>query len=98
MLLFFCSACSYFKSTLILVTLLYISFGLCGYLSFGPETNPIITLNLPKGQSVHALDVLNAIFFYSQEHRWILRLWSSRVCAWLSSSLIQVSGMHFTLF
>ncbi|ELT99255.1 hypothetical protein CAPTEDRAFT_221555 [Capitella teleta] len=42
----------YFKSTLVLVTSLYISFGLCGYLSFGPDTNQIITLNLPKGTSL----------------------------------------------
>ena len=28
---------------------LYILFGVCGYLSFGPETHSIITLNLPVG-------------------------------------------------
>ncbi|KAK3798097.1 hypothetical protein RRG08_034653 [Elysia crispata] len=39
----------YFVSTLIVVTSLYIAFGACGYLSFGPQTNQIITLNLPKG-------------------------------------------------
>ncbi|RUS78351.1 hypothetical protein EGW08_013902 [Elysia chlorotica] len=39
----------YFVSTLIVVTSLYITFGACGYLSFGPETDQIITLNLPKG-------------------------------------------------
>ncbi|GFO11588.1 proton-coupled amino acid transporter 1 [Plakobranchus ocellatus] len=39
----------YFVSTLVVVTSLYIAFGVCGYLSFGPETNQIITLNLPKG-------------------------------------------------
>ncbi|XP_041359455.1 amino acid transporter AVT3B-like isoform X2 [Gigantopelta aegis] len=42
----------YFISTMVLVTTLYITFGACGYLSFGPETNQIITLNLPNGQSV----------------------------------------------
>ncbi|XP_074650041.1 uncharacterized protein LOC141905165 [Tubulanus polymorphus] len=42
----------YFKLTMIVVTLLYVLFGSCGYLSFGPETNPIITLNLPKGRGL----------------------------------------------
>lgn len=42
----------YFVFTLVLVTMLYISFGACGYLSFGPHTNAIITLNLPKGASL----------------------------------------------
>ncbi|XP_064636490.1 uncharacterized protein LOC135493268 isoform X2 [Lineus longissimus] len=41
-----------FMSTMVIVTLLYISFGVFGYLSFGPETNAIITLNLPKGSSL----------------------------------------------
>ncbi|BFZ24128.1 hypothetical protein BsWGS_27167 [Bradybaena similaris] len=39
----------YFILTMVFVTLLYISFGVCGYLSFGDDTNQIITLNLPKG-------------------------------------------------
>ncbi|KAK2170514.1 hypothetical protein LSH36_2g01039 [Paralvinella palmiformis] len=43
---------AYFKVTITTVTVLYISFGACGYLSFGPETNAIITLNLPKGSSL----------------------------------------------
>ncbi|CAE1281045.1 SLC36A [Acanthosepion pharaonis] len=38
--------------TMMLVTALYITFGICGYLSFGPATNPIITLNLPKGKAL----------------------------------------------
>lgn len=38
-----------FKWTMFLITTLYIIFGVCGYMSFGPETNPIITLNLPSG-------------------------------------------------
>ncbi|XP_067663949.1 uncharacterized protein [Haliotis asinina] len=42
----------FFITTMVIVTSLYISFGACGYLSFGPETNQIITLNLPKGQSI----------------------------------------------
>lgn len=43
---------AYFKVTITMVTVLYISFGACGYLSFGPDTNAIITLNLPKGSSL----------------------------------------------
>lgn len=42
----------FFVSTMVGVTLLYIVFGACGYLSFGAETNAIITLNLPKGSTV----------------------------------------------
>ncbi|XP_022100370.1 amino acid transporter AVT3C-like [Acanthaster planci] len=38
-----------FIFALVVVTTLYISFGVCGYLSFGPETESIITLNLPEG-------------------------------------------------
>ncbi|RDD39475.1 Amino acid transporter ANTL1 [Trichoplax sp. H2] len=38
-----------FKISLVLITVLYIAFGMCGYLSFGPATNNIITLNLPPG-------------------------------------------------
>ncbi|CAG5134824.1 unnamed protein product [Candidula unifasciata] len=38
----------YFILTMVFVTLLYISFGVCGYMSFGPDTSQIITLNLPK--------------------------------------------------
>jgi proton-coupled amino acid transporter len=38
-----------FKCAMFVVTLIYITFGVCGYLSFGPETNAIITLNLPPG-------------------------------------------------
>lgn len=42
----------YFISTMVIVTTMYISFGACGYLSFGKETKEIITLNLPKGDSI----------------------------------------------
>ncbi|XP_062513793.1 uncharacterized protein LOC134189515 [Corticium candelabrum] len=38
-----------FKCVMFVVTVIYISFGVCGYLSFGAETNSIITLNLPPG-------------------------------------------------
>ena len=36
----------YFVSTILCISTLYISFGASGYLSFGPETKDIITLNL----------------------------------------------------
>lgn len=38
-----------FKLALVFTTMLYIVFGICGYLSFGPDTQSIITLNLPSG-------------------------------------------------
>ena len=39
-----------FVTTLIVVTSLYVIFGVSGYLSFGPDTKEIITLNLkPEG-------------------------------------------------
>lgn len=40
---------SIFKLAIFSTTVLYLLFGICGYLSFGPETNSIITLNLPLG-------------------------------------------------
>ncbi|XP_070553065.1 uncharacterized protein [Ptychodera flava] len=40
---------SIFIFAMFIVTTLYIVFGVCGYLSFGPETENIITLNLPIG-------------------------------------------------
>lgn len=38
-----------FLVAMVVVTSLYIGFGVCGYLSFGAETESIITLNLPGG-------------------------------------------------
>ncbi|XP_072040988.1 uncharacterized protein [Amphiura filiformis] len=38
-----------FIVALSIVTTLYVAFGVCGYTSFGPHTNGIITLNLPQG-------------------------------------------------
>lgn len=40
---------SVFKMALFSTTVLYILFGISGYLSFGPDTEGIITLNLPPG-------------------------------------------------
>ena len=41
---------SIFLFALVVVTALYAGFGVCGYLSFGPDTESIITLNLPHGE------------------------------------------------
>lgn len=46
----------YFARTMVGVTLLYIVFGCSGYLSFGPFTREIITLNLPHGSGGWPLD------------------------------------------
>ena len=44
-----------FVFTLTAITLLYLSFGWCGYLSFGPDTRDLITMNLdpPKDGGWH---------------------------------------------
>ena len=39
-----------FKLAMVVITSLYMTFGVCGYLSFGEETKSIITLNLPNGK------------------------------------------------
>lgn len=41
---------SYFVKTIMGITTLYITFGVAGYLSYGPETKEIITLNLPSDE------------------------------------------------
>lgn len=38
-----------FSGAMMAITMLYIVFGVSGYLSFGPDTRAIITLNLPAG-------------------------------------------------
>ena len=38
-----------FKTAIAAITVLYIVFGVSGYISFGDETEKIITLNLPPG-------------------------------------------------
>jgi proton-coupled amino acid transporter len=38
-----------FSGAMVAITMLYIIFGVSGYLSFGPDTRAIITLNLPAG-------------------------------------------------
>jgi len=40
----------YFLTVITIVTILYATFGSCGYLSFGSDTQDIITLNLPKSE------------------------------------------------
>ncbi|XP_061372137.1 amino acid transporter ANT1 [Gastrolobium bilobum] len=39
------------------ITLVYILFGLCGYMAFGEETRDIVTLNLPRNWSSLAVQV-----------------------------------------
>lgn len=39
------------------ITLVYILFGLCGYMAFGEETRDIVTLNLPRSWSSLAVQV-----------------------------------------
>ncbi|XP_063729407.1 uncharacterized protein LOC134857014 isoform X2 [Symsagittifera roscoffensis] len=56
-----------FKLVMLIVTTLYIVFGAAGYLSFGKETQPIITLNLPDSISpllVKACLCFSLIFTY----------------------------------
>jgi proton-coupled amino acid transporter len=44
------------------ITLVYILFGLCGYIAFGEETRDIVTLNLPRTWSSFAVQVKTSIF------------------------------------
>ncbi|CAG0899359.1 unnamed protein product [Darwinula stevensoni] len=54
----------YFVSTMVAVTCLYITFGASGYLSFGPETKEIITMNLPHtGELDFAMLVKSCLCF-----------------------------------
>ncbi|XP_059150085.1 uncharacterized protein LOC131936955 isoform X1 [Physella acuta] len=52
----------YFLSTIGLLTVLYISFGVFGYMSFGAETKQIITLNLPNVMMFPVMKVLEHYF------------------------------------
>ena len=54
-----------FVVTMILVTLLYVSFGVAGFLSYGLETSPIITTNLPHGTGMRLQAVVCLSFFVS---------------------------------
>ena len=38
-----------FKSAIFVITMLYMFFGASGYISYGSETEKIITLNMPSG-------------------------------------------------
>nr|XP_054754826.1 uncharacterized protein LOC129260858 isoform X1 [Lytechinus pictus] len=55
---------SIFKLAIASMTSLFIGFGACGYLSFGPETMNIITLNLPDGVLPHAVQALLSFSLY----------------------------------
>ena len=50
-----------FMVAMVIVTGLYIVFGVCGYLSFGPHTKSIITLNLPLGEANVCLSAIYVI-------------------------------------
>lgn len=60
------------------ITLVYILFGLCGYMAFGEETKDIVTLNLPRNWSSLTVQVaknyiLLAFMFYSYFYlTWLL--------------------------
>ncbi|CAC5374361.1 SLC36A [Mytilus coruscus] len=62
---------TYFIFTMFIVTFLYISFGSAGYLSFGPETDEIITLNLPKVMMFPVMKILEGYLMSNPEkHIW----------------------------
>ena len=53
-----------FVQTLVFVTIIYVAFGTSGYLSFGPDTKQIITLNLePAGGIDFAIIVKMCLCF-----------------------------------
>jgi proton-coupled amino acid transporter len=56
---------SYFVTTIISVTVLYITFGCFGFLSFGPETRDIITLNLPHNSGVDFAVIVKSCLCFS---------------------------------
>lgn len=46
------------------ITLVYILFGLCGYMAFGEETKDIVTLNLPRNWSSLTVQVVKTKHIY----------------------------------
>jgi len=56
---------SYFVSTILCITTLYITFGAAGYLSYGPATRDIITLNLPSKGGFNAAMLVKSCLCFS---------------------------------
>ncbi|XP_003388735.3 PREDICTED: amino acid transporter ANT1-like [Amphimedon queenslandica] len=84
---------SIFKLVLFLVTLLYIVFGVMGYLSFGPYTQSIITLNLPPGPFpliVKSCLCLSLFFTYPMMMFPVSEILEKRI------SCVSFSPSHFT--
>jgi len=55
----------YFVTTIMAITTLYITFGAAGYLSYGPETKDIITLNLPTTDGFNFALLVKACLCFS---------------------------------
>lgn len=55
----------YFVWTIVAITLLYVTFGCSGYLSYGPETKDIITLNLPSDRGLNFADMVKGCLCFS---------------------------------
>merc|ERR1719211_676429 len=55
----------FFVSTIIGITTLYIIFGAAGYLSYGPETKDIITLNLPANAGLDFSVIIKGCLCFS---------------------------------
>ena len=55
----------YFVTTIMGVTTLYITFGAAGYLSYGPETKDIITLNLPANAGLDFSVIIKGCLCFS---------------------------------
>jgi len=94
-----------FVITISCVTFLYISFGTCGYLSFGPETSDIITTNIPH-ESKDSFDFARLVQFclslglfltYPVMMFPVTNLLQQRAQQWLNSDKI-VEHKYFGMF
>ena len=92
-----------FVITISCVTFLYISFGTCGYLSFGPETSDIITTNIPH-ESKDSFDFARLVQFclslglfltYPVMMFPVTKLLQQRAQQWLNSDKIVVSKVKY---
>lgn len=55
----------YFVATIVCITAGYVLFGTAGYLSFGPETKDIITLNLPQDTGLDFAVIVKSCLCFS---------------------------------